>query len=81
MDGVFYWPRLYGVMPEATRATLVEARGSIDTMLTLSLLAWLYVPVAAAILAATGAGWHAWAWWLGALGGGLLVAWRPIAAR
>jgi hypothetical protein len=55
MGGVFYWPRLYG-MPEAARATLVAARGAIDTMLTLSLLAWLYLPVAAALLAANRGG-------------------------
>jgi hypothetical protein len=73
MDGVFYWPRLYAVLPEAIRTTLEQARSAIDTMLILSLLAWLYVPVAAGILLATGAGWQAWPWWLGALGGGLLA--------
>jgi hypothetical protein len=73
MDGVFYWPRLYGVVPEAMRTTLEQARSAIDTMLILSLLAWLYVPVAAGILVATGAGWQAWPWWLGVLGGGVLV--------
>jgi hypothetical protein len=73
MDGVFFWPRLYGVLPEATRSSLGQARSAIDTMLTLSLLAWLYVPVAVGVLLATGAGWDAWAWWLAAVGGGLLV--------
>jgi hypothetical protein len=73
MDGVFYWPRLYGVLPEGMRTTLEQARSAIDTMLILSLLAWLFVPVAAGILLATGAGWQAWPQWLVALGGGLLV--------
>lgn len=81
MDGVFYWPRLYGVMPDATRATLVEPRGAIDTMLTLSLLAWLYVPVAAAILAATGRAGTRGRGGLARSTAGCWSAWRPIAAR
>ena len=38
MDAVFFWPRLYPLLPESLRVELASARSSIDMMLVTSVL-------------------------------------------
>ena len=39
MDGVFFWPRLYSILPDALRSGLGEARSDLDRMVLVSGLA------------------------------------------
>jgi hypothetical protein len=72
MDAVFFWPRLYQVIPDSVRSGLVDARTSLALMLNvctlaLGLAAGSLIALAAAIRPA-GACWAAAA-------SGLVIAW------
>lgn len=66
MDAVFFWPRLYPLLPEAIRAELASARSAIDMMLVTSGLSVMlslgvaadgaaaHIPVPGQILAVVG---------------------------
>jgi hypothetical protein len=60
LDAVKCWPRLWLVLPEATRKELIEARAALDSAASAVLWGALFVI------------WAAWAWW--ALPVGLAVA-------
>ncbi|MFI2352792.1 hypothetical protein ACH492_38625 [Streptomyces sp. NPDC019443] len=47
VDGVYFWPRLYGLLPDALLTPLGAARNSIERMLVLSSLSALFAVVAA----------------------------------
>ena len=72
MDAVFFWPRLYMVLPETMRSSLQDARSSLDLMLVTSALGIVYALASICFLALTRStdGWV----WLAAVGGGTLVA-------
>ena len=72
IDAVFFWPRLYAVLPETMRNSLREARSSLDLMLITSWLSVLFTFVAAIFLAFTGTG--TWRPWCLAVGGAGFVA-------
>jgi hypothetical protein len=72
MDAVFFWPRLYVVLPESMRTVLQEAQAALDLMLVTSSLGLAFTAAAAGFLAATRTG-H-WLPWVTAVGGGALVA-------
>lgn len=71
MDAVFFWPRLYAVLPDPMRQTLGSARSSLDLLLTTSLLGLLYAVIAGVTLLGT----RSWDWrlWGAEVGGGLIV--------
>jgi hypothetical protein len=72
MDAVFFWPRLYMVLPETMRSSLEDARSSLDLMLVASALGGVYALSSICFLALA----HITDWriWLAAVGGGALVA-------
>lgn len=72
IDAVFFWPRVYPLLPEHFRQSLGEARASLDLMLVTSFLAMLFALGAAVFLALVGGECETW---FAALGSGLLVAW------
>ena len=72
IDAVFFWPRLYMVLPEAMRDSLQNVRSSLDLTLITSALGWLYALTACCFLAVAGAA--NWYLWPAAVGGGVLVA-------
>jgi hypothetical protein len=76
MDAVFFWPRLYMVLPETMRDSLQNARSSLDLTLVTSALGWLYALTACCFLALAGA--SSWYLWLVAAAGVLaaLAAYR-----
>jgi hypothetical protein len=68
LDAVFFWPRLYAVLPDAMRETLGSARSSLDLLLLTSFLGNLFAVIAAATLGATGSSdWRLWLAEVGAL--------------
>lgn len=70
LDPIVCWPRLYPLLPEALRADLGAARGSLGTALRVSLLGVVF-----------SVGWGIWSLWIGdwllaaTTLAGLLVAW------
>ena len=46
LDAVFWWPRLYLLLPDSARAQIDETRATLDQMVVLSMLLAAYVPVA-----------------------------------
>ncbi|TQF01308.1 hypothetical protein E6W39_02470 [Kitasatospora acidiphila] len=46
VDGVFFWPRLYGLLPTALLTPLSTARANLERMLVISLLSALFFLVA-----------------------------------
>ncbi|MFD7282970.1 hypothetical protein ACFV80_39760 [Streptomyces sp. NPDC059862] len=48
MDGVFFWPRLYSLLPDSLRTSLADARSDLERMLVLSALAGVFSPTALA---------------------------------
>jgi hypothetical protein len=56
IDAVFFWPRLYAVLPEPMRDSLQEARSSLDLMLVTSGLSLLFLLIAACLLPFAGMG-------------------------
>lgn len=47
LDAVFWWPRLYLIIPDSARAQVDEARASMDQMIVLSALSAVFAAVAA----------------------------------
>jgi hypothetical protein len=72
IDAVFFWPRLYQVIPDNARTSLVDARTSLSLMLNICTLA-LGLAVGALIALAVTT-WSAAACWATAAGG-VVVAW------
>jgi hypothetical protein len=73
MDAVFFWPRLYQVIPDSARTSLDSARTSMTLMLNICTLA-LVLSAAAFVALAAAIVRPADAWWAAA-GGGAAVAW------
>ncbi len=73
MDGVFFWPRLYAVLPDTVRADLSEARAALDLLVVTSALSWTFTVLAALYLGLTPAG--GWQLWLSAVGGSAVIGW------
>ena len=48
LDAVFWWPRLYTVLPEPARAQVDAARDGLDQMVVLAALAGLFLPPSSA---------------------------------
>jgi hypothetical protein len=61
MDAVFYWPRLYLVLPAETRALVEGYRSGLDRMVLLASLAVLFPFAGLIVLALAGTSWLAWA--------------------
>jgi hypothetical protein len=61
MDAVFYWPRLYLVLPDETRAIVADHRSGLDRMVLLASLAVGFPPVALIVTIFAHASWLAWA--------------------
>jgi hypothetical protein len=60
MDAVFYWPRLYLVLPAETRALVQSHRSGLDRMVLLASLAMLFPFAGLIVLALAGTSWLAW---------------------
>ena len=72
MDAVFFWPRLYQVIPDSARSGLVDARTSLALMLNVCTLALVLAAGSLIALAATAIR-PAGALWAAACG--LVIAW------
>lgn len=46
MDGVFFWPRLYAVLPDGMRALLADSRADLERLLVICVNAGLFAVVA-----------------------------------
>ncbi len=73
IDAVFFWPRLYQVIPDNARTSLIDARTSLALMLNICTLA-LGLAVGTLITLGVTTVKPAAAWWATAAGG-LIVAW------
>ncbi|MFI1035196.1 hypothetical protein [Streptomyces sp. NPDC020951] len=51
IDAVFFWPRLYPLLPDALRGALGAARASLEQFLVISSLSAAFVPVTAVLAA------------------------------
>jgi hypothetical protein len=71
VDSVRMWPRLYHVIPEALRTSMADARASMEFLLVVALFAGLYAAIGSMTIA-VGAG--PVPWFVGSLGGGLVIA-------
>jgi hypothetical protein len=60
MDAVFYWPRLYLVLPADTRTLVQDYRSGLDRMVLLVNLAVIFPFAALVVRAVAGASWLAW---------------------
>ncbi|HEY7592190.1 MAG TPA: hypothetical protein VH969_03475 [Actinophytocola sp.] len=60
MDAVFFWPRLYLVLPSDTRTIVDDYRSGLDRMVLLASLALAFPPVALVVRAAADASWLVW---------------------
>ncbi|MEU1406595.1 hypothetical protein ABZ471_30265 [Streptomyces sp. NPDC005728] len=49
MDAVFFWPRLYPLLPDSLRSALGAARASLEQFLVLAALSAAFVPVTAVL--------------------------------
>ncbi|MGX1130555.1 hypothetical protein RKD49_002745 [Streptomyces glaucescens] len=54
IDAVFFWPRLYPLLPDSLRSALGAARASLEQFLVLATLSAAFVPVTAALAVAPG---------------------------
>ena len=61
MDAVFYWPRLYLVLPTDTRSLVEDHRSGLDRMVLLASLAVAFPPAALIVGVVAGTSWPAWA--------------------
>lgn len=61
MDAVFYWPRLYLVLPTETRSLVEDHRSALDRMILLASLAVAFPPAALILIAVAHTSWPAWA--------------------
>jgi hypothetical protein len=60
MDAVFYWPRLYLILPADTRALVEDYRSALDRMVLVASLAVVFPPAGLIVLALAGTSWLAW---------------------
>jgi hypothetical protein len=60
MDAVFYWPRLYMVLPADVRSLAQDYRSGLDRMILLASLAVAFPPAALIVLALANTSWLAW---------------------
>lgn len=60
LDAVFFWPRLYLVLPTEVRTQVEEYRSGVDRMVVLASLAVAFPVVALAPVGLAGTGWRAW---------------------
>lgn len=61
MDAVFYWPRLYVILPADARSLAESYRSGLDRMILLTSLAVAFPPAALIVLALAHTSWLAWA--------------------
>jgi hypothetical protein len=71
IDAVFFWPRLYVVLPESLRSDLARARSTLDMLLLTASLAWSFVLLSTVYLLYNRQPNPLW--WLLSVGGGGLV--------
>jgi hypothetical protein len=60
MDAVFYWPRLYMILPADARSLAESYRSGLDRMILLASLAIAFPPAALVVLAFAHTSWLAW---------------------
>lgn len=60
MDAVFYWPRLYLILPVDVRSLAESYRSGMDRMLLLASLAIAFPPAALVVLVLAHTSWLAW---------------------
>jgi len=61
MDAVFYWPRLYLVLPTDTRTLVEDYRSGLDRMILAASLAVVFPLASLVVLALAHTSWLAWA--------------------
>ena len=61
MDAVFYWPRLYLVLPADTRTLVEDYRSGLDRMILVTSLAVVFPLAGLVVLALAHTSWLAWA--------------------
>lgn len=71
LDAVFWWPRLYLIIPDSARAQVDEARASMDQMVVLSALSVMFAAVAVGF----GIAGLPLVVWVPCAGGGLALSW------
>lgn len=71
LDAVFWWPRLYLIIPDGTRAQVDEARASMDQMVVLSALSVVFATVAVGF----GIAGLPLVVWIPCASGGLALSW------
>jgi hypothetical protein len=71
LDAVFWWPRLYLIIPDSARGQVDEARASMDQMVVLSVLSAIFAAVAAGF----GIAGLPLAVWASCTVGALVVSW------
>lgn len=76
LDAVFWWPRLYLIIPDSARAQVDEARASMDQMVVLSALSVMFAAVAAGV----GIAGLPLAVWAPCCVGGLALSWLTYRA-
>ena len=60
MDAVFYWPRLYVILPADTRSLTESYRSALDRMILLASLAVAFPPTALVVLFFAHTSWLTW---------------------
>jgi hypothetical protein len=76
LDAVFWWPRLYLIIPDSARGQVDEARASMDQMVVLSVLSAVFAAVAAGF----GIAGLPLAVWASCAVGALVVSWLTYRA-
>jgi hypothetical protein len=76
LDAVFWWPRLYLIIPDSARAQVDDARASMDQMVVLSALSVMFAGVAAGF----GIAGLPLAVWVPCCVGGLALSWLTYRA-
>jgi hypothetical protein len=72
MHGVFFWPRLYAILPEGLRADLGNTRASLDGLLVIATLGWIFALFAFCYLIAIRV--FDYRLWIVSIGGSLVLS-------
>jgi hypothetical protein len=76
LDAVFWWPRLYLIIPDSARNQVDDARASMDQMILLSVLSFAFAAVAVGF----GIGGLPLAVWVWCTAGALVLSWLTYRA-